>query len=583
MKRIVIAALAGFPVLLGLPGCARVQAPPKPGTIAVFDGGEIGIDEIRAQIPTARTPACLKARQAEGGGTAEALLPCYEELAADTALKGLILREVGDVDAAIAGMGPIYFQLRQHAYVEAFARSQAEKATLSDEEISAWFSDNREDFKRPFQATVWDIFKRYENEEQAEATLDFLKGLKSRCEKGESFASLARRYSDSETRLRDGLVGQVGEGRLPPKLDKIARALGEGEISDPIPVAGGAVLLSVTNLIEESQPELEAVRELVRRRMTDERLEEKIARRTSDFKPPKNAVLLRDEDLLTALDAEDLQRVVLDVSGIQVTAGQVRATAGLKKSDHVSDLDEENRRRLLDSYHRNADNQVLVLILLGSTAQEDVEIRARAEEHLRELGYDRLVDFKLDEEVNQLVDGRESDLRRFFADNRSRYQSEPAFSLRIWDLPFDQNPPAQLLAMEKLRAGLVSSELSMEAAAKQLGGEIRNIAWKDYSELDFLPAKAHAFLLQVPSGGYSVPFQQDDALHLIQVSGRHEPAPLDYEQVADRVRAAYLERFGQQLTREVIDRRLEAGDYRFFPEQLVPEKILSTHPQSQTP
>ena len=38
----------------------------------------------------------------------------------------------------------------------------------------------------------------------------------------EKFIELAREYSDSETRLRDGFVGRITEGDLPARLEEIA-------------------------------------------------------------------------------------------------------------------------------------------------------------------------------------------------------------------------------------------------------------------------------------------------------------------------------------------------------------------------
>ena len=90
---------------------------------------------------------------------------------------------------------------------------------------------------------MWNLFRRHRNTEKPEDTTAFLLEIKARVEAGETFQSLARQFSDSETRLRDGLVGRVSEGDLPARLEEIAFDLDTGQVSQPIPVRGGAVLL----------------------------------------------------------------------------------------------------------------------------------------------------------------------------------------------------------------------------------------------------------------------------------------------------------------------------------------------------
>jgi len=76
-----------------------------------------------------------------------------------------------------------------------------------------------------------------------------------------------------------------------------------------------------------------------------------------------------------------------------------------------------------------------------------------------------------------------------------------------------------------------------------------------------IPPKAREYLLQAGSSGFSVPFQQDDALHLLRVDERLEPRLQSYEDVRERLRDDYYKRFAKELYRQVVDARLAAVGY----------------------
>ena len=61
--------------------------------------------------------------------------------------------------------------------------------------------------------------------------------------RGSPSPELARANSDSETRANDGQVGWVDRGAMAPQLDRVVFSLKEGEVSEPVAVPSGAVLL----------------------------------------------------------------------------------------------------------------------------------------------------------------------------------------------------------------------------------------------------------------------------------------------------------------------------------------------------
>ncbi len=70
--------------------------------------------------------------------------------------------------------------------------------------------------------------------------------------------------------------------------------------------------------------------------------------------------------------------------------------------------------------------------------------------------------------MEELVDADPEKLRAFFEDNRPHYQSPLRFKVRLWDLPFDDDPPQQLAQMEKLRDALAAGNARVQKAQQDL-------------------------------------------------------------------------------------------------------------------
>ncbi len=73
------------------------------------------------------------------------------------------------------------------------------------------------------------------------ATVEFLRGLRDRALKGESFADLAKKYSeDEETKALGGDLGTMSVDQMQPDFSSVVADLKTGDISQPHRVAHGA-------------------------------------------------------------------------------------------------------------------------------------------------------------------------------------------------------------------------------------------------------------------------------------------------------------------------------------------------------
>ncbi len=557
-------ATAWLPMFVLLVACAGESPEPTlPPTdaVATWNGGALFLPDLENALAEARSRACQRARR---GGGIEELVSCYRELAEGLALEQLVLAEVADVEAAISDLED-YDQLRRHAYVETYLRQLQETIEIQDAEIELRFEADRARFQRPGSIHLANIFRRHADPKLPQETVKFLRALKERFEAGETFDALAREASHSETRLRGGKVGQVVEGKLPARLEKVAFGLGEGDVSDPILVKGGAVLLHVDNVIAGVAPTLAGAREQIRRELATERIQNMVSERVAGRELPANALTLEFEELIETLDSGDPERPVLEIDGDSLSVAELRRLAQLG-TGLASEFDEVERDRLREVYFRQREQQLLALELVEAA---ELEQRDVAEEHLREEAVARWVENRLQDEIGQHIENDEATLRGYFEDNRHHYQSPLRFEVQIWSLPFGDDPPGQLHRMETLREQLTTGELDLAAAASQLGGSLGELGWQDFDAFTKeIPAKALTYLLEVGASGFSVPYQQGDALHLIELVQRQEPEPLDFEAARDRVRSDYEARFGQEVYGQIAEQRLGEAGFVFAEEVL---------------
>jgi peptidyl-prolyl cis-trans isomerase C len=133
----------------------------------------------------------------------------------------------GGFEEMLQGRGTSLAQWRrglsEGLLIERVARLQAYgKVSVAEEEIAAYYQENREKFHRPAQVRARQIVVGSQKEGE-----DVLKALHS----GESFAEVARRDSLSPDAEQGGDLGFFARGEMPPEFEAVVFALPIGELS----------------------------------------------------------------------------------------------------------------------------------------------------------------------------------------------------------------------------------------------------------------------------------------------------------------------------------------------------------------
>jgi peptidyl-prolyl cis-trans isomerase SurA len=98
-----------------------------------------------------------------------------------------------------------------------------------------------------------------------------LEGLRTRIEHGESFAELAKRYSEDASAPQGGDLGWLNPGETVPAFEQAMNALQDGQVSEPVKSPFGWHLIQVegrqTKNMEQEFRRMQARRELMQRRI----------------------------------------------------------------------------------------------------------------------------------------------------------------------------------------------------------------------------------------------------------------------------------------------------------------------------
>ena len=157
-------------------------------------------------------------------------------------------------------------------------------ATVSDEELEAYYRDNELRLTLPEQVRVRHIlltWKPMGTTDDRAAIREQMVPILERARAGEDFAALAREYSDdSATAQNGGDTGLFHRGQMVPAFEAVAFALQPGEISDPVETPFGVHILRLEEHKEARLLPLDEVREQLREHIREEKMEAAVEQET---------------------------------------------------------------------------------------------------------------------------------------------------------------------------------------------------------------------------------------------------------------------------------------------------------------
>ncbi len=133
-------------------------------------------------------------------------------------------------------------------------------------EVEAIYQRNPHAFRKQEKMRLRNLFKRFPpdpSQDQIAALSQTMADFHAQLTAGADFAELAKRESDSETRYRGGMIGNVVPAQLPPEIAAVAGELEPGAISQIIKTADGLTILKCEKIVAANEPTPEWVRERI--------------------------------------------------------------------------------------------------------------------------------------------------------------------------------------------------------------------------------------------------------------------------------------------------------------------------------
>ncbi len=193
------------------------------------------------------------------------------------------------------------------------------KVELTDSEIEKYYEDNKARFKEPEQIKASRIYLPFEDQEK-ESVRSEANDLLGQIEKGRDFGELARLFSKDEKSAESGDWGLYEWKSLSQQEQNEINRLLQDEVSGPLEIEEGMVILKVTEKVPESTQPLEIVKERITNILTDEK-----ARQMA-------------EQEISRLEKAAKKEKSLDVAAQTLGLG-IRNSGLLKQNDPLEDID----------------------------------------------------------------------------------------------------------------------------------------------------------------------------------------------------------------------------------------------------
>src|SRR6202522_2316209 len=163
------------------------------------------------------------------------------------------LNSIEDLEKAVEGSGLAWedykTQMRNGMLTqEVIRREVGSHINIPNEEVKQYYDAHPEEFTRPEQVDIAEIFLSTEGKspEEIESVQKKAEDLRARVIKGDDFNEIAKRYSEGSTaKDQGGDLGTFKRGVLAPQLDEVVFKLQKGQITDVIQTKTGFEILKV--------------------------------------------------------------------------------------------------------------------------------------------------------------------------------------------------------------------------------------------------------------------------------------------------------------------------------------------------
>lgn len=171
-------------------------------------------------------------------------------------------------------------KITKYRMVNILMENITKESEYSDEELKAYFENNKAQYKRPEAMHVWHILLKVDpvaSEDEWLKKKEYAEQLIQKIKSGEDFRDVAYKYSEDSWKVKEGDLGIVHRGQLEPELEQAAFSLKEGEVGGPVRTIHGFHILKAGERKPEEQLSFEDVKQKLKNQLRISRFNEKKA------------------------------------------------------------------------------------------------------------------------------------------------------------------------------------------------------------------------------------------------------------------------------------------------------------------
>ena len=190
------------------------------------------------------------------------------------------LNSIEDLEKAVEGSGLPWedykTQIRNGMLTqEVIRREVGSHINIPTEEVKTYYGAHSQEFTRPEQVVLTEIFLSTEGKspEEMESVQKKTEDLRNRVVKGDDFNEIAKRYSEGSTAKDGGDLGTFQRGQLSPQLEGVVFKMEKGQITDVIQTKTGFEVLKVENHYQAGLQPLDKVENEVMNRLYMEKMQ----------------------------------------------------------------------------------------------------------------------------------------------------------------------------------------------------------------------------------------------------------------------------------------------------------------------
>ncbi len=190
------------------------------------------------------------------------------------------LATMDDLEKAVESQGIAWedykTQLRNGLLTQEVIRQQVGgRMDIGSDEVKKYYEDHKDQFTRPEQVELGEIFLSTEGKTPEEIASVRTKAddLHNRVAKGENFVEIAKRYSEGTTARDGGDLGRFERGQLAPQLEDAVFKMDKNGITDVIQTKTGFEILKVLNHFDAGLQPLDKVEGEITNRLYSQKME----------------------------------------------------------------------------------------------------------------------------------------------------------------------------------------------------------------------------------------------------------------------------------------------------------------------